>query len=67
MLERISALVSFYEPRAYFARGTFDKAARMLEVAATIAPLRGEACAQVAELRRRAAEIKSSVLDGQCR
>ena len=67
MLGRIAALVSFYEPRAYLERGSFEKAARMLEVAASIAPLRGEACAQVAELRRRAPEVKSAVLDAQCR
>jgi predicted esterase len=66
-LARISALVSFYEPRAYLARGTLDKAARMLEVASTIAPLRGDACAQVAELRRRAPTIRSAALDAQCR
>ena len=54
MLYRIAALVSFYEPRAYLARGDFARAARMLEVAASIAPLRGEACDQMAELRRRA-------------
>jgi len=67
MLNRISALVSFYEPRAYLARASFDKAARMLEVAATIAPLRGEVCAEVAEVRRRAPGVKSEVLDAQCR
>jgi len=67
MLYRIAALVSFYEPRAYLARGDFARAARMLEVAASIAPLRGEACAQVAELRRRAPIVKSAVLDAQCR
>jgi hypothetical protein len=39
----------------------------MLEVAASIAPLRGDACAQVMELRRRAPAMKSEVLDAQCR
>jgi predicted esterase len=67
MLERISALVSFYEPRALLARGSFEKAARMLDVAASIAPLRGDACAEVAELRRRAPAVKGEVLDAQCR
>jgi hypothetical protein len=66
-LARISALVSFYEPRAYLERASLDKAARMLEVAASIAPLRGDACAQVTELRRRAPAMKSEVLDAQCR
>jgi predicted esterase len=66
-LARISALVSLYEPRAYLERASLDKAARMLEVAAPIAPLRGDACAQVAELRRRAPAMKSEVLDAQCR
>jgi predicted esterase len=65
MLARISALVSFYEPRAFLARGSFEKAARMLEVAASIAPLRGDACAELAELRRRAPGVKSAVLDAQ--
>jgi hypothetical protein len=67
MLNRISVLVSFYEPRALLARGIFDKAARRLEDAALNASLRGEACAQVAELRRRAPQTISPVLDAQCR
>jgi hypothetical protein len=67
MLGRIAALVSFYEPRAFLERGSFEKAARMLEVAASIAPLRGDACAEVEELRRRAPTVKSGVLDAQCR
>jgi hypothetical protein len=29
--------------------------------------LRGDACAEVAELRRRAPGVKSAVLDAQCR
>jgi dienelactone hydrolase len=66
-LSRISALVSFYEPRAYLGRGDLTRATRMLEVATSIAPLRGEACDQVAELRRRAPAMKSAVLDAQCR
>jgi predicted esterase len=66
-LNRISALVSFYEPRAYLARGSVDKAARMLEVAASIEPLRGEVCSEVMELRRRAPATRSAVLDAQCR
>jgi hypothetical protein len=65
-LNRISALVSFYEPRAFLARGDVDKAARMLEVAVSIAPLRGDACAELAEVRRRAPTIKSATLEVQC-
>lgn len=64
---RIFALVSFYEPRTYLGRGSSDKAARMLEVAASIGPLRGDACALVGELRRRAPTIRSMVLDESCR
>lgn len=66
-LNRITALVSFYEPRAYLERGSFDRAARMLEVAASIAPLRGDACTVLNDLRRRAPTTGSAVLDAQCR
>jgi dienelactone hydrolase len=66
-LARIGALVSFYEPRAFLARGSFDKAMHMLEVAASLGALRGDACAQVNELRRRAPTMKNAVLDAQCR
>ncbi|HKP15434.1 MAG TPA: hypothetical protein VJT85_05195, partial [Gemmatimonadaceae bacterium] len=65
-LGRILALVSFYEPRAFLARASFDRAAHMLEVAASIGKLNGDACALLAELRRRAPTMKSAVLDGQC-
>jgi hypothetical protein len=67
MLARIAAFVSFYEPRSYLASGSFVKAARMLEVAASVAPLRGDACVQVKELRRRAPALTSPALEAQCR
>ena len=66
-LARIEALASFYEPRWYVTRGDLEKAARLLEVAASIAPLRGEACDELDALRRRAPKAVGHGLDGQCR
>jgi predicted esterase len=44
MLSRTAVFLSFYAPRTYLARGAPDRALLMLRTAASIAPLRGEAC-----------------------
>jgi predicted esterase len=51
-LSNVAAWVSFYEPRAFLAAGQPARAAASLRAAATLGPLRGEAC----DLVRRAAE-----------
>ena len=53
ILARTLAVLSFYEPRSLIDAGDFTRARRMLEVAARIAPLRGEGCALLNEVNRR--------------
>ena len=65
-MARIGAFVTFYEPRELIARGSYAKAARMLEVGASLGPLGGDACRLVGELRRRAPALVSPALDAQC-
>src|SRR5437667_328667 len=45
LLARLWVNLAFYEPRAYLATGSPDRALRMLEAAASIGPIEGEACA----------------------
>ena len=45
LLARIWVNLAFYEPRAYLAAGSPDRALRMLEAAVTIGPIEGEGCA----------------------
>ena len=51
-LSNVAAWISFYEPRAFLAAGQPARAAASLRAAATLGPLRGEAC----DLAHRAAE-----------
>ena len=44
LLARIWVNLAFYEPRAYLATGSPDRALRMLEAAVTIGPIEGEGC-----------------------
>jgi membrane protein DedA with SNARE-associated domain/predicted esterase len=66
-LARIGALAAFYEPRGDKGQGDVLKAARVVEVAASIAPLGGEACVQLEELRRRAPRAVAPTLGASCR
>jgi predicted esterase len=66
LLARIWVNLAFYEPRAYLATGAPDRAMRMLEAAATISPIEGEACALLREALPAASEEQRARLAGQC-
>jgi predicted esterase len=53
IIARTLAVLSFYEPRSMLDAGDYARARTVLEVAARIAPLRGESCALLNELNRR--------------
>jgi hypothetical protein len=53
IIARTLAVLSFYEPRALIDAGDYARARRVLEVAARLAPLRGESCALLNEASRR--------------
>jgi len=66
LLARVRVNLAFYEPRAYLATGSPDRAVRMLEAAATIGPIEGEACALLRDALRAATEEQRARLAGQC-
>jgi predicted esterase len=66
LLARVFVNVAFYEPRAYLANGSAGRALRMLEVAATIGPIQGEACALLRDALAAATADQRARLSGQC-
>ena len=67
LLARVDVFLSFYEPRTYLAKGDTLRALRMLEAAATVRPLAGEACALLVGARHAAAADSIPALSTQCR
>jgi predicted esterase len=57
LLARLWVNLAFYEPRAYLATGAPDRALRMLEAAARIGPIEGEACALLRQAARGAVPV----------
>jgi hypothetical protein len=57
LLARLWVNLAFYEPRAYLATGSPDRALRMLEAAARIGPIEGEACALLRQAARGAVPV----------
>jgi len=66
LLARVWVNLAFYEPRAYLATGSPERAMRMLETAATIGPIEGEACALLREALSAASATQRERLAGQC-
>lgn len=66
MLARIFVFLSFYEPRAYLASGSPDRAVRMFEAARDIGPIRGEGCALLREALAAATPEQRARLSDQC-
>jgi len=66
LLARVWVNLAFYEPRAYLAAGSPDRAIRMLEAAATIGPIEGEACALLRAALSAATAAQRARLAGQC-
>jgi hypothetical protein len=66
LLARVFVNLAFYEPRAYLANGSPGRALRMLEAAATIGPLQGEACGLLSEALNAASSPSPERLVGQC-
>jgi predicted esterase len=57
LLARLWVNLAFYEPRAYLATGAPDRALRMLEAAARISPIEGEACTLLRQAGRGAVPV----------
>jgi predicted esterase len=66
LLARVAVFVSFYEPRTYLAAHDPQRALRMLEVAASIAPLRGESCPLLRDALSAATPDQRQFFAGQC-
>src|SRR2546423_9328187 len=66
LLARVWVNLAFYEPRAYLAAGAPARAIRMLEAAATIGPIEGEACALLRAALSAATAAQRARLAGQC-
>jgi len=66
LLARVSVFLSFYEPRSYLAAQDLQRALRMLEVAVTVAPLRGESCALLRDALPAASVDQRRAFAGQC-
>jgi predicted esterase len=66
LLARVLVNVAFYEPRAYLASGSPDRALRMFETAATIGAIEGEACGLLREALGAATPAQRERLAGQC-
>ena len=66
LLARVHVNLVFYEPRAYLAGGSASRALRMLEAAATIGPIQGEACGLLREALGVATPDQRERLAGQC-
>jgi predicted esterase len=66
LLARVYAHLAFYEPRAYLANGSASRALRMLEAAAAIAPIQGEACGLLREALSVATPHQRDRFAGQC-
>ena len=66
LLARVFVNLAFYEPRAYLVNGSPARALRMLELAVTIGPIQGEACALLREALAAATPDERARLAGQC-
>ena len=66
LLARVHVNLAFYEPRAYLANGSPGRALRMLEAAATIGPIQGDACVLLREALVAATADQRARLAGQC-
>jgi predicted esterase len=66
LLARVSVFVSFYEPRTYLAAHDAQRALLMLELAADIAPLRGESCPLLRDALSAASAERRRAFAGQC-
>jgi predicted esterase len=66
LLARVFVNLAFYEPRAYLANGAASRALRMLEAAATIAPIQGEGCGLLHDALNAATAEQRERLAGQC-
>jgi len=66
LLARLWVNLAFYEPRAYLATGSPDRALRMLEAAASIGPIEGEACALLRQALTATSAARPARLAGQC-
>ena len=65
-LARLWVNLAFYEPRAYLATGSPDRALRMLEAGASIGPIEGEACALLRQALTAASAARPARLVGEC-
>jgi len=65
-LARVQVHLAFYEPRAYLATGSASRALRMLEAAATIGPIQGEACGLLRDAFRGATPEQRERLASEC-
>lgn len=66
LLARLWVNLAFYEPRAYLATGSPDRALRMLEAAVSIGPIEGEACALLRQALSAATAEQRGRLGEQC-
>ncbi|HEY6156786.1 MAG TPA: hypothetical protein VIV88_04995, partial [Gemmatimonadales bacterium] len=66
LLARLWVNLAFYEPRAYLATGAPDRALRMLEAAASIGPIEGEACALLRQALAATSAARPARLAGEC-
>jgi len=66
LLARLWVNLAFYEPRAYLATGSPDRALRMLEAAASIGPIEGEACALLRQALAATSPERPARLVGEC-
>lgn len=66
LLARIFAWLSFYEPRAYIADRSLNRALIMFETAVRIGPIQGESCALLRTALHAASPQQQLRLRGQC-
>jgi predicted esterase len=66
LLARLWVNLAFYEPRAYLATGSPDRALRMLEAAASIGPIEGEPCALLRQALAATSAERPARLVGEC-
>lgn len=66
LLARVWVNLAFYEPRAYLASGSPDRALRMLEAATSIGPIQGEGCGLLRAALPAATAEERERLGAQC-
>jgi len=66
LLARVFVNLAFYEPRAYLASGSLDRALRMFEAAVTIGPIQGDGCGLLRDAYTAATAAQAQRLAGQC-